>query len=62
MEETVIVEENKEETKKRSGSGRHRKPEKPKKSRKGLIIALAGFGDHSGACGVRAVRRHAYVP
>lgn len=41
MEETVIVEENKEETKKRSGSGRHRKPEKPKKSRKGLIIALA---------------------
>lgn len=27
MEETVIVEENKEETKKRTRSGKHRKPE-----------------------------------
>ena len=41
MEENVIVEENTEEPKKRKSSGKHRKPDKPKKSRKGLIIALA---------------------
>ena len=41
MEETVIIEENSEEPKKRKRAGRNVKPDKPKKSRKGLIIALA---------------------
>lgn len=40
MEETVIIEEKTEESKRRR-SGKHRKPDRPKKSRKGLIIALA---------------------
>lgn len=41
MEETVVVKEETVKPRKRKRAGKHSRPEKPQKSRKGLIIALA---------------------